>query len=524
MGLRAGDDDPLDVGDQPRLLEHVDDERLAAEQQELLWERPPDALADPPGEHDHPDLHAVLRVRARPARAGESTARTVGPVAPAIIPDDSDPTGPPRETSAQGARCTAAPASRRSRSRRSAGSASSSSSRPLAPGRPIDAGGLLLRLVGGRAASVPVDRRRRLDGDRLRLRFNVMQGRASSRSSRRWRLMAADARGSRPAVAGPHRRPGRGRPGRDAARLPARSRACSRSRPAWRRGDRDVRARRVGRRDRSGCSDRALGRTAPGCAPTRGRPPGARAGRGLPSPAPRPRGLIGVAAGRRILFTSDSLAGLVRQPQGRPRPDGRARARPRVHDLQTLFRESSTERRGCVDRLRLATAPGRGRRHPHRRLTRRSSTGSASTRRPDHPAVARGRGVQDRRLQPGRQAGRRRTRSRASTRTTPHAIVSSEHDVPFYAEAFGIPEAASSRPGSRGWTGSSTRRPSGGARRGARGLPRDRGPDDDPVRADVPRRRAHGPRTTTSTSSTTPRSTRSPSRRMRWSSSRCTRS
>ena len=31
-------------------------------------------------------------------------------------------------------------------------------------------------------------------------------------------------------------------------------------------------------------------------------------------------------------------------------------------------------------------------------------------------------------------------RSRASTRTTPHAIVSSEFDVPFYAEAFGIPE------------------------------------------------------------------------------------
>ena len=82
MGLGTGDDDALDGGDDPRLLEHVDDQRLAAEQQELFREWAPDALADPAGEHDHPDLHAVLRVhlgRARRVRGsgrcrGESTA------------------------------------------------------------------------------------------------------------------------------------------------------------------------------------------------------------------------------------------------------------------------------------------------------------------------------------------------------------------------------------------------------------------------------------------------------------------
>ena len=78
MGVRAGDDDLLDLRDQPRLLEHVDDERLATEQQELLGERSPDALADPPGEHDHPDLHAVLRSGWRSAIAYVENSRPVG--------------------------------------------------------------------------------------------------------------------------------------------------------------------------------------------------------------------------------------------------------------------------------------------------------------------------------------------------------------------------------------------------------------------------------------------------------------
>ena len=59
--LRAGDDDPVDIGDDARLLEDVDDEWLATEQEELLRERAADAFPDAPGEHDHPDLHADLR-------------------------------------------------------------------------------------------------------------------------------------------------------------------------------------------------------------------------------------------------------------------------------------------------------------------------------------------------------------------------------------------------------------------------------------------------------------------------------
>ena len=62
----------------PRLLEDVDDERLAAEQEELLRERSPDALADPAGEHDHPDLHAVLRVRVGPRRSSRRLGLAVG--------------------------------------------------------------------------------------------------------------------------------------------------------------------------------------------------------------------------------------------------------------------------------------------------------------------------------------------------------------------------------------------------------------------------------------------------------------
>ena len=84
--LRAGDDDPLDGRDDPRLLEDVDDERLAAEQQELLGERAPDAFADPPGEHDHPDLHAVLRLG---CLSGREYAKRL-PVAPGYIATGRD--------------------------------------------------------------------------------------------------------------------------------------------------------------------------------------------------------------------------------------------------------------------------------------------------------------------------------------------------------------------------------------------------------------------------------------------------
>ena len=82
---------------------------------------------------------------------------------------------------------------------------------------------------------------------------------------------------------------------------------------------------------------------------------------------------------------------------------------------------------------------------------------------PDHPAVARRRARSRPSATAASAARRARTRSRGSTRTTTAAIVSSDFDVPFYAEAFGIPEDRVSRPASRGWTASSTRR------RGARG-------------------------------------------------------
>ena len=66
-----------------------------------------------------------------------------------------------------------------------------------------------------------------------------------------------------------------------------------------------------------------------------------------------------------------------------------------------------------------------------------------------------------------------------------------------------------------------TRRGSGG---GAGRLPDDARPVDDPVRADVPWRRARGTPPTTRAGSTTPRSTRWPPSRTRSSSSACTRS
>jgi hypothetical protein len=93
------------------------------------------------------------------------------------------------------------------------------------------------------------------------------------------------------------------------------------------------------------------------------------------------------------------------------------------------------------------------------------------------------RGAQDGRLQPRRQAGAR-TRTPVHKNYT-HAIVSSEHDVLFYAEVW-HPRVAGRPPGSRGWTGffdEAARPPPEAA------WPADRRAADDPVRADVPGRR-----------------------------------
>ena len=106
--------------------------------------------------------------------------------------------------------------------------------------------------------------------------------------------------------------------------------------------------------------------------------------------------------GRRILFSSDSRSELGGQPQDRPRPDGRTRPRPRVrahHAVQVEHHRTPAAARSRA----AAVAAGPRRRHRHRRLP----AGHLPRRRPrcpDHPAVARLGRVQDRRLQPGRQA------------------------------------------------------------------------------------------------------------------------
>ena len=144
--------------------------------------------------------------------------------------------------------------------------------------------------------------------------------------------------------------------------------------------------------------------------------------------------------------------------------------------------------------------------------------------RPDHPAVARLRRVQDRRLQPGGKPGDLNPFSRVHKNYTA-AIVSSEFDVPFYAEAFGIPEervVPTGIPRMDRFFDEDAR--AAGVDGGTRGVPGDRRPDDDPVRADLPRRDDPRRLLRLRACSTTPPSTRCASRRTRSSSSRCTRS
>ena len=54
---RAGDDDALDVAELLDLLEHVDDDGLTGEDEELLGNRLVHPLADTPGKNDHSGLH-----------------------------------------------------------------------------------------------------------------------------------------------------------------------------------------------------------------------------------------------------------------------------------------------------------------------------------------------------------------------------------------------------------------------------------------------------------------------------------
>src|SRR6478736_9494008 len=150
--LGTGDDDPFYGRDDPRLLEHVHDERLAAEQQELLGERAPDALPDAPGEHHHADLHAVPPVVERVARAlpGGSPGLIIRGMS------DSTPDAGIELVSIRWVRVQVIIDAR------------------VAPGTAIDPGSFDLRL-SGHATRFPPTHATIEDG-RVSLRYNVMNG------------------------------------------------------------------------------------------------------------------------------------------------------------------------------------------------------------------------------------------------------------------------------------------------------------------------------------------------------------
>ena len=131
-------------------------------------------------------------------------------------------------------------------------------------------------------------------------------------------------------------------------------------------------------------------------------------------------------------------------------------------------RRTSPRRSAWLDRLRLLSGLATARRD----LPRRQLRPRLLDRLPARGAGSSSCGTRRARSRPSATAGpasaRRTPRcsstpTAGSTRTTPHVIVSSEFDVPFYAEALGRPrEPRRSRPASRAWTGSSSprRRPS----------------------------------------------------------------
>ena len=191
--------------------------------------------------------------------------------------------------------------------------------------------------------------------------------------------------------------------------------------------------------------------------------------------------------GRRILFSSDSradLGGNLKLVYDRMVERGL----DREFELLTLFKLE--HRRAAVDQGPAPAAVAAGARGHDR--DRRLPAGHLPRERPrrhDRPAVARGGGVQDRRLQPGRQA-RRADAVRRVHKNYTWATVSAHDDIAVYAEAFGIPEShvvATGHPARR--PDVRPRAPRRGARRRRRRVPRDRRPDGDPVRADVPRPR-----------------------------------
>ncbi len=175
-----------------------------------------------------------------------------------------------------------------------------------------------------------------------------------------------------------------------------------------------------------------------------------------------------------------------REPQGGPRPDGRARPRSRLQDGHAV----QVERGRTTEPSRStahAVAAGHGRRHRDRRLPADHLPDRGRSGCPDHPAVACIRRVQDGRLQPRRQARR------------PKPVLRRPQELHARDRQFGA-----RRPVLRGGVrhprrarradrdpahGPLLRRGGTGSRHpaGARGIPPDRRPDDDPVRPDVPR-------------------------------------
>lgn len=302
----------------------------------------------------------------------------------------------------------------------------------LAPGSAIDPAGLSLRQEGG-GASVPATRAA-IDGDRLRLRVNVMQGPGlQPLAPGRWRLTARTG-GAASIVPVRVVDPAAVDPERDAAAFRLRA-GTYRVAPIVVQADGalalDVEL------DSDTGFDRDSGLRV-------------RARKRLARPLQEARGAVFRLAlhglkrftgrsGRRILFSSDSRAGLTGNLKD-VHERMVARGLDREYTLQTLFRESVARGRSFRDRLRLPWL-----------------LASADVIVIDdfQPVIYRiGVDPDVRIIQLWHASGAFKTvgYSRVGKPGGPdpfsrvhknytHAIVSSEHDVPFYAEAFGIPEA-----------------------------------------------------------------------------------
>ena len=301
-----------------------------------------------------------------------------------------------------------------------------------APGTAIDPGGLRFRKVGGRAGLPPTNAS--LEGGLLRLRINVMQGPdLQPLEPGRWQLHARRGPGS---TLVPVRVVDRSaiQSDRDGMAFQLRG-GIFRVTPV------------VAAEDGSFAIDVAFG-SGRGFDADAGRVARIRQRSSRPLATLRGaafhfvlRGIKVIASrsGRRVLFTSDSRAGLTGNLKD-VHDRMVERGLDRDYRLVTLFRESVAQRRGLVDRLRLPWL-----------------LASADVIVVDdfQPIIYRIGGDPDVRIiQLWHASGAFKTvgysrvgkpggpdpYSRVHKNYT-RAIVSSDHDVPFYAEAFGIPEA-----------------------------------------------------------------------------------